>query len=249
MPRDAVHYIKEAQRARRQGRADEERAQLTAVLEAAVDASMASEKLAATAHLAVLDGDHEAALTATGELIKIDPAHAYAPGIGMAVAEAWPAPPRACETHLCARAMRFREFCQELPRDGEIAVELGAAHGLATKFLARKCGMVYGIEKSPQMAEVARNYCQYMPNVRVLAISSDSPGAVLVHAPRADLVFVDIGGSTPVKKVMHAARMYRELYQPRVLVIRCVYLSNFVAGLASSEPAYGPTIWADPNLD
>ena len=77
MPRDAVHYIKEAQRARRQGRADEERAQLTAVLEAAVDASMASEKLAATAHLAVLDGDHEAALTATGELIKIDPAHAY----------------------------------------------------------------------------------------------------------------------------------------------------------------------------
>jgi precorrin-6B methylase 2 len=112
--------------------------------------------------------------------------------------------------------------------------------------LAEKCATVYAVEKAPAMAERAREATADLPNVRLIRASADDLALVRAHVPRADVVCLDIGGSTPFAKVLHRAREYRELYQPRVLIVRNVYLNNFVAGLASHEPTYGASIWKKP---
>jgi len=126
-------------------------------------------------------------------------------------------------------------LCRSLPQPDEVALELGAAHGRATRVLARRCAFVYAVEKSPSMAERAREATQDLANVRVIVADAEDLGLVRAHAPQADLICLDLGGSSSVCKIWDVARWYRDLYQPRVLIVRSVYLNDFVADLASFE--------------
>ena len=233
MPDDLSALWAQAMTARRRRRIPEARALLVRLLDAASDRPLT---LLARAHLAILDGDRESAEETLQRVAEVLPYDTRAAALGMLVAERWPAEPRDCETHLVATARAYRKLCRSAPQLGEIALELGAAQGLATRMIARKCALVYAIEKSAAMAERARETTAGLANVRIVVADVDDPGLVRLHAPRADIVFLDIGGSTPVAKVLDAARWYEELYRPRSLVVRSVYLSNFVAGLASVEP-------------
>ncbi|MBM3498707.1 MAG: hypothetical protein FJX74_08540 [Armatimonadetes bacterium] len=196
--------------------------------------------LVAQTHLALLDGDREAAEAGLARVAQRLPADERTAALGMLVADRWPAEGRECATHLVARSRAFRALCRSLPRPGEVALELGAAHGQATRVLSRGCAFVYAVEKSASMAHRAQGAVQDLHNVRLIVADVEAPGLLRAHAPRADLIFQDIGGSTPVPKVYDIARRYRELYRPRVLVIRSVYLHTFVSGLASIEDQTPP---------
>jgi precorrin-6B methylase 2 len=225
-------------RAARRRRADEARALFEQLLGLAEGTDEAWETVA-RAHLALLDDNREAAeaaLARVGELLPSDPRTA---ALGMLVADRWPAELRSCETHLVARSRAFRALCRSLPKPGEVALELGAAYGQATRALARRCARVYAVEKSAAMARRTEGATQDLPNVRLIVADVEEPGLIRAQAPHADLIFQDIGGSTPVPKVYDIARRYRELYCPRVLVIRSVYLHDFVADLASVEGRRG----------
>jgi len=228
--------LRDAMAARRRGRWEEARACFERLREAAAAQGAPEELRAADAHLALLDGDRAAAEEAVARLVSMAPSSPAAAALGMLVAERWPAPPRPRETHLVGHSGAFRRLCRKLPQPGEIALELGASHGLATQFLARKCGQVYAVEKSPEMAERARIATAHLPNVRVVPVDAREPGLVRAHVPHADLVFIDIGGSTPARQVLQTAWVHGEMYQPRVMVIRSVNLNAFVASLSSFEP-------------
>lgn len=244
---DLEALLKQALDARRREDWTGAREQFAFLLEAAQSADDAEHATIARAHLSILDGDQTATEEAVAQLIDIQPESAQLSAFGMLMAERWPAAPRQTETHLVARAGTFRKLGRSLPRADEVALELGAAHGLATRALAERCERVYAVEKSAAMLEEARRATADLPNVRLFQADAEQPGIVRAHVLRADLVFLDIGGSAPAAQVLHLAHLYRELYQPRVLVIRCVYLNNFVAGLASSEPTCGPSIWTKPD--
>jgi precorrin-6B methylase 2 len=107
--------------------------------------------------------------------------------------------------------------------------------------IARRSAIVYAVEKSAAMAERARETTAALANARVIVADAEDLGLVRAHVPHADLVFVDIGGSTPAAKVLDVARWYEELYRPRALVVRSTYLNHFVAGLASVEPTRDPS--------
>ena len=233
---DLRPLLASAMTARRRHDWRQARDDLVRLLEAAREAGAEADALVAEAHLAILGGDRARAERLLTRVAEALPADERTAGLGMLVAGHWPAEPRDCATHLVARARTFRRLCGSLPHRGEVALEFGAAHGLATRVLAQNCTMVYAVEKSPAMAEKALAATAHLPNVQVIVASADDPGLVRAHVPRADVVCLDIGGSTPFAKVMHAAREYRELYQPRVLIMRSVYLNHFVAGLASVEP-------------
>jgi len=202
------------------------------VLEVAADSSLA---LAVRAHLAILDGDREAAEELLAQVAAALPSDARTAALGMLMAERWPAEPRPCERHLVATVGAYRRFCRKAPRPGEVSLELGAAQGLATRMIARRSALVHAVEKSAAMAERTRQTTAKLANVRVIVADAEDLGLVRAHAPRADLIFLDVGGSTPVAKVLDLARWYEELYRPRALVIRSVNLNHFVAGLASVE--------------
>ncbi len=239
--------LKHALDARRREDWADARAQFVRLGKAAEVASDAEHTAIAEAHVAILDDERQAAQNAIDGLIAVQPESSQLPALGMLMAERWPACLRQTETHLVGRASRFRELGRTLPHPDEVALELGAAHGLATRALAERCQRVYGVEKSAAMLQEARRATAGLSNVRLIRADAGEPGIVRAHVPEADVVFLDIGGSAPAAHVLHLAHVYRQLYQPRVLVMRCVYLSNFVAGLASSEPTYGPSIWTKPD--
>ncbi|MBM3475763.1 MAG: hypothetical protein FJX75_21055 [Armatimonadetes bacterium] len=238
VPDDLSVLWARAMTARRRRRIPESRALLTRLLEASRDPSFA---LLARAHVALLDGDRESAEKALAQVAETLPSDTRTAALGMLVAERWPAESRDCETHLVATARAYRKLCRSAPQPGEIALELGAAQGLATRMIARRSALVYAVEKSAAMAERTRETTAGLANVRVIVADVEDLGLVRAHAPRADLIFLDIGGSTPVAKVLDVARWYQELYRPRALMLRSVHLNHFVAGLASVEPTRGPS--------
>lgn len=244
---DLDTLLKQALDARRREDWTGARQGFASLLEAAEAENDAEHAAMARGHLGILDGARTAAEDAVAQLIGIDPESAQLPALGMLMAERWPAAPRQTETHLVARARTFRRLGRSLPHPGEVALELGAAHGLATRALAERCESVYAVEKSAAMLEKARRATADLPNVRLFRADAEQLGLVRAHVLRAGLVFLDIGGSAPAGQVLHVAHLYRELYQPRVLVMRCVYLNNFLAGLASAETTYGPSIWTKPD--
>ena len=221
--------------AARRRRASEAQELFARLLHLAEEAGDEATALVAGAHLALLDGDREAAEAGLARVAELLPTDDRTAALGMLVADRWPAEVRDCETHLVARSQAFRAFCRSLPQPGEVALELGAAHGQATRVLSRRCAFVYAVEKSASMAERTRGVIHDLPNVKLIVADVEAPGLIRAQAPRADLIFQDIGGSTPVPKVYDIARRYRELYRPRALVIRSVYLRDFVADLASIE--------------
>ena len=183
--------------ARRRHRPDEARATFLHFREAAREADAAAEVAAADAHLALLADDRPAAEQAVARLVALEPCSPAAAALGMLMAEQWPAPERPRETHLVGRSAAFRRFCRKLPGPEEIALELGASHGLATRMLARHARHVYAVEKSPEMARRARTITDALPNVTLIEVDAREPGLVRAHVPAADLIFVDIGARRP----------------------------------------------------
>ncbi len=234
-PEELQELLKSGVTARRRREWDRARQRFGRLLDAAEAEGAAEVALAAEAHLALLADDREAAEDAVARLVALAPSSPAAAALGMLMVEQWPPPSRPCETHLVARKGTFRRLCRKLPRPEEIALELGASHGLATQYLGLKCALAYGVEKSPEMAARARAATAHLPDVQIIEVDAREPGLVRAHVPHADLVFLDIGGSTPIRNVLQTARLYGDVYQPRVMVIRSVWLNTFVAGLASFE--------------
>jgi precorrin-6B methylase 2 len=232
---DLQALLQQAVMARRRGRLDAAREQFGRVRDAAAARAEPGARSVAEAYLALIDDDRSATEAAVARLVEVEPTSPTVAALGMLMAERWPPSPRPRETHLVSRKGAFRRMCRKLPQAGEVALELGASHGIATGFLALKCARVYAVEKSPEMADLAREATAHSPNVTVIVADTEEPGLVRAYVPRADLVFIDIGGSTPLRVVIHAAWVYGNLYQPRAMVIRSVNLNAFVASLASFE--------------
>ncbi|MGQ9732230.1 MAG: class I SAM-dependent methyltransferase [Candidatus Zipacnadales bacterium] len=242
-----LEILADARQAPRRGALDQAREKFAEALSLARTQGDEVRADLAAAHLALLSNDRESAEVLLVRLAKAIPHAPETAAVAMLVAKRWPPPPRACETHLCASVKRFRELCAALPRPEETVLELGAAQGLATRVLARVSNKVYAVEKSSAMAEKARAATARYPHVTIIVANADDLGIVRAHVPQADVICLDIGGSTPFPKVVHRAREYRELYQPRVLVMRSVYLNNFVAQLTSVESIAGSSLWPISN--
>ena len=137
--------------------------------------------------------------------------------------------------HVCARVGTYREFARKLPLKTDTVVELGAAEGHCTLHLARRCAHVFAVEQAVQSLERGRIRCAARDNITWLALNAFDTGAVLSHVSQADLLFVDLGGSTWPTIAFRAAAVYHHLYSPRAVVVRNVDLNDFVASISSCE--------------
>lgn len=150
------------------------------------------------------------------------------------------------EIHLCARVGAFRKLARDLPRPTDMVVELGAAEGHTTLHLARRARWVIAVEKTTQPLDRARERCVKHSNITWLQTDAFEPGEVLKLVPRADLVFIDIGGSTWPSLALRLAAIYRHMLRPRALVVRNVELNDFAAAVTGFEAEAPPGPWRDP---
>lgn len=148
--------------------------------------------------------------------------------------------------HVCARIGAYRKLARELPRATDTVVELGAAEGHTTLQLARRAQRVIAVEKTTQPLDRARERCGKLDNITWLQTDAFEPGEVLKLVPRADLVFVDIGGSSWPSLALRLAAIYRHMLRPRALVVRNVELNDFAAAVSSSEADAPPGPWRAP---
>jgi precorrin-6B methylase 2 len=155
-------------------------------------------------------------------------------------------PDRQLELHVCARIGVFRKLARDLPLPTDTVVELGAAEGHTTLQLARRAQRVIAVEKTTQPLDRARERCARCGNITWLQTDAFEPGEVLKLVPRADLVFIDIGGSTWPSLALRLAAIYRHMLRPRALVVRNVELNDFTAAVTSFEAEAPAGPWRDP---
>jgi predicted O-methyltransferase YrrM len=156
---------------------------------------------------------------------------------------------RQLELHICARVGAYRAFARKLTRPTDVVVELGAAEGHTTIHLARRCRLLVAVEKTSQSLERARLRCAGLDNIIWLQTDAFEMGQVAAATPRADLVFVDIGGSSWPSISLRLAAVARHMLRPRAIVIRNVELNDFVAAATSFEADAAPGPWRDPYAD
>jgi predicted O-methyltransferase YrrM len=151
------------------------------------------------------------------------------------------------ELHVCAHVGQYRRLARELPGAPDVVIELGAAEGHATLHLARRAARVIAVEQSAECLARARERCARCENVTWLCQDAFEAQELLAHTPGADLVFVDIGGSTWPSLALRLGALYRYVFRPRGLVIRNVGLNDFVAAVKSYEGEAGPGVWRKPS--
>jgi len=148
--------------------------------------------------------------------------------------------------YLCARVGTYRQFARRLPRETDTVIELGSAEGHTTMYLARRAAQVIAVEQASACVERAKLRCARYANITWLELDAFDTAQVLRCAPRADLVFADLGGSTWPSLALRAAAIYQHLYKPRAMVIRNVALNDFAAAITSCEADAPPGHWRDP---
>ena len=150
------------------------------------------------------------------------------------------------EVRVCARVAAYRALARTLPESGDTVVELGAAEGHTTGFLARRAERVIAVEKSAACLEIARDRCARRSNITWVNADAFELGEIQAHTSRADLVFLDIGGSSWAWLALKLAGMYRQMFQPRVMVIRNVGLNDFVCAVQGREEDAPAGHWRIP---
>ncbi len=150
------------------------------------------------------------------------------------------------QVHVCARVGTYRGFARRLPRPTDTVVELGSAEGHTTLHLARRAARVFAIEQSAAAILRARRRCTEVANIEWLELDAFDTHEVAHRVPAAELVFIDIGGSTWPALALRAATIYHYLFRPRALVVRNVPLNGFVAAVASCEAPARRGPWDDP---
>lgn len=151
--------------------------------------------------------------------------------------------------YVCARVARYRKLARELVRPEHVVIEVGAAEGHTTQYLAARAGRVIAIEKTTQCIQRAQKRCANQGDITWLQVDAYELGQVRKATDRADMVFIDIGGSTRGWRVVKLAGMYRQMFRPSAMVLRNVGLNDLVAAVRGCELGAPAGHWREPHRD
>ncbi len=114
----------------------------------------------------------------------------------------------------------YRRLAEELVRDGDVVVEVGAAAGDTTVRLAERAGLVIAFEKSREMFEILRERVEGLDNVVALNEDGFEIGEVLRRTEDVDVVFIDVGGGAQPRLPLALWEAYFRVFEPREIVVR-----------------------------
>jgi SAM-dependent methyltransferase len=150
-----------------------------------------------------------------------------------------------CEVFLCGNVGTYRRYARNLPRAEDIVIELGCADGQTTRYLARRAALVVAVDSAPAVIAAARERNQGRGNIHFVAADADEVGRVAAVAGAADLLFVDVGGSSPPWIGYKLARQYRDMFLPRAVVLRSKELNDFVRAVTAVDEEAKLDTWTD----
>jgi len=150
-----------------------------------------------------------------------------------------------CELILCGNVGTYRRYARNLPQAEDVVIELGCADGQATRHLARRAALVVAVDAAPAVIAAARERNQGRDNIHFIAADADEVGRVAAVTGAADLLFVDVGGSSPPWIGYKLAKQYRDMFLPRAVVLRSKEFNDFVRAVTSVDEEAKPDTWTD----
>ena len=148
-----------------------------------------------------------------------------------------------CELILCGNVGTYRRYARDLPRPEDIVIELGCADGQTTRYLARRAALVVAVDAAPKVVSAARERNLGRDNIHFVAADADEVGRVAAVTGAADLLFVDVGGSSPPWIGYKLAKQYRDMFLPRAVILRSKELNDFVRAVSSVDEEAKPGAW------
>ena len=150
-----------------------------------------------------------------------------------------------CELIVCGNVGTFRRQARDLPRPEDIVIELGCADGQTTRYLARRAALVVAVDAAPKVVVAARERNLGRDNIHFVAADADEVGRVAAVTGAADLLFVDVGGSSPPWIGYKLAKQYRDMFLPRAVILRSKELNDFVRAVTAVDEEAKPGAWMD----
>jgi fibrillarin-like rRNA methylase len=142
-------------------------------------------------------------------------------------------------TYLVFDVGRYRRLAEEVVRDGDVVVEVGAAAGDTTVRLAERAELVLAFEKSEEMYRRLVDRVSSLDNVVPLHEDGFRLGEVLRRTDRVDAVFIDVGGGAQPRLALALWEAYYVRFRPRVMVVRNRRLCRLVRTVKEVEDVGG----------
>jgi hypothetical protein len=126
---------------------------------------------------------------------------------------------------------RYRKLLADTVRHGDVVVEIGPHVGKSTDAYVGKAKKAVLVDKGKDCASCLKEYAQRHDNAVFVmgdARGFDCLSLVLKHAPRCDVLAVDLGGGRFPDTVFKVWGTWSGVLAPRDSIIRCRGLAEFV---------------------
>lgn len=127
---------------------------------------------------------------------------------------------------------RYRRLLSETVRDGDTVVEIGPHIGKSTDGYVLKAAKAVLVDKGRDCAKALAGYAERHANVEFVCGDARGFSALTLavkHAPRCDVLAVDLGGGRYPDTVFKVWGTWSGTLKPRDSVIRCRGLAEFIA--------------------
>eukprot|EP01052_Picozoa_sp_SAG31_P022949 SAG31_NODE_1855_length_7064_cov_49.836324_4_plen_368_part_00 len=149
---------------------------------------------------------------------------------------------------LTAETAGFRQVCRWLPasRSARYCVEIGSAHGHATKILSDTVcpsgGRVVGIDKGNEFVRAAKKLYPTLDFQRIDVLMA--PQYLVQAGAGADAVLLDINGVREIELLLPVMSLVQQLLQPSLFVVKSRHLVHSIlpTEVQANFPGDGGTV-------
>jgi len=125
----------------------------------------------------------------------------------------------------------YRQLLKDTVQEGDVVVEIGPHVGRSTDAYISKAGKAVLVDKGADCAGALKEYAERHGNAVFVcgdARGFDTLSLVLQHAPRCDVLAVDLGGGRFPDTVFKVWGSWSGVLKPRDSIVRCRGIAEFL---------------------
>jgi len=123
-------------------------------------------------------------------------------------------------------AQDYRRLAKAKVTERDAVLEIGCAHGPATRKLAERAARVLAVDVAPDIVAGTRRKLAEFDNVEVAQCDARDVDALKSLMAAPDVIFLDIGGTALLDNVAMVLRQCLLAFRPRLVVVRSFELAE-----------------------
>lgn len=131
---------------------------------------------------------------------------------------------------------RFRWCARDYVRPTDQVLEIGCSSGMLTRVLAETGARIVAIDVATEFVASTAAAMAAHPQVTVAVADGRNMPEVTALITDPDVIFLDIGGDSPMDSVAFLIRECLQAFTPRQIVVRNAELATFCSMVTACEP-------------